>query len=227
MSTMRSDGSAGVRIERGITILAAARTLDLKPVARQMKRFVSAQGALVKSEAVVRKAEEQLRGAQEVVALADSELDRRVEEAASALVAAGAPRLKPFSAIGRTESPGSVRKLPYEKQPKVCLEIAKKLEAHPSPAVKKAGKALREAATKVQKALGPVPAKEKAFFEAVRARLGPEQGWVSAFVALKDGTRSARHDGAPHLFSTLFEKTADAQPKRTPKPKKPKPEQPS
>ncbi|MDQ3037421.1 MAG: hypothetical protein M3Y87_33815 [Myxococcota bacterium] len=213
MAILQLGGSAGTRVEIGDRLIAAAKTVDVKPVARSFARFKSAHAALKKHEREARDAEKQLRAAQGDLAAADLEIDRAVEVLASALVGEGAPRLRPFTAIGETQSPSAIRKMKLAAQAKLCLALGKRLERHPAQRVKRAAKALRDAATKVQAAQKPITARQGAFSEAIAIRLGPEQDWENAFVALKDAARAARHDGGARIFSTLFEKTAAARPR--------------
>jgi hypothetical protein len=219
MALLQLSGGAGTRVDIGDRLVAAAKTVDVKPISRVFARFKSAHAALKKHERDARDAEKQLRAAQGDLAAADLELDRAVEVLASALVGEGAPRLRPFTAVGESQSPSAIRKMKLADQAKLCAALGKRLERNPAQRVKRAAKALRDAATKVQNAQKPITARQGAFSEAIAIRLGPEQEWENAFVALKDAARAARHDDGGRIFSTLFEKTA--KPRGTTKKSKP------
>ena len=196
MATM----SWGVLGDTGARTLAAIAKFDTTPIERQLTRFKSAQRVYVKAVDAVLAAEKAVEAAEDRAAEADVVLDAAVESLAKALVGEGAPRLKPFTALGEKVSPSALQKLPIDEQPAVCIKLAKTASKHPSAKVKAAAQHLRAAAQAVLAELAPIADLRGALVEATAGRLGPELEWKRAYRSLGYVIRSVRAEGGSALY---------------------------
>lgn len=117
---------------------------------------------------------DQARGARDdalaKVGAADDALDAAVEALATALVAGGAPRTKPFAAYTKL-SPSALVDLAYAEEVRAATALAKAVLADkPAPAAKKAAGELQKRAAAVTAALGALTKPQAAYAKTLGAR---------------------------------------------------------
>jgi len=79
MTTMKISASPRGRVEAGAAVLAAARTIDTRPIRARLARFERAHRAYTQAQERVDAAEAQLRSGQARLADRDVERDQAIE----------------------------------------------------------------------------------------------------------------------------------------------------
>lgn len=212
MVTIQSGSSPGSRVEAGDSVLAAAKSVSIKPVQKRFAAFQKAHLAYRAADDKARKATESLRAQQARVGEIDVDQDADVMALAVVLPTDGLPRQNPFKPFG-VPAPSIVCGMGYADEAEVVLKLEKAVlkRAGLSNASRAAAKKAGQTAKKVKAALAIIPKLEKARADAVSARDALAQGWETAFAALKRAARAAEDDGAKGVHAALFE--------RAPKPK--------
>lgn len=214
MSTLQSGNSPGQRVAAGESVIAAAKSVNIKPIGKRFAAFVKAQAAYAKADALVKKASEALQKQQAKVGEADVLQDESVLALAAALPADGLPRVNPFKPLG-APAPATLCGLGYGDEAKQVLALEKAVLKYKgvSKGAAAAAKVAGKAALAVQGALAGLPKLEKARATAMIQRDALAQGWETAFAGLKRAARAAADEGAPGLYEALFERK-DAAPKK-------------
>jgi hypothetical protein len=212
MATLQSGTSVGTRLAAGDSVMAAAKSVSVKAIAKRFDAFKKIHAAYGAADARVKKASEALAKQQALVGEADVEQDAAVLELAQKLSGDGMPRLNPFKPFG-APSPAALCVLGYgdEATEVLALEKAvlkKKGLSHPSIA---AAKKMGLTAKKVQKELASIPKLQQARAAAMSGREALEQAWETAFAGLKRAARAAEDDGARGLYAALFERAPKAK----------------
>jgi hypothetical protein len=206
MPTLKTTPNPKGRIELGDIVLAAAKTADTKQVKARLAAFAQAHKAFAAAQANVIKAEEARRKALAEVADRDVQQDEAVMALAAALAGDGLPRVNPFKPLG-FEAPSTIVNLGYEREARVVTSLSQMVNRR-----RDLGKASHFASITLGRAAAAVLAAIEAarpFEGARRAALAQrdalEQPWETALASLKRGARAAADEGAPALYSVLFE----------------------
>ncbi len=209
MATVTSAGSPGARLRLGGAVLAAAKSVNTRPVRARLGAFDRVQRAYAAAQTKVDAAEAALHAAQAKVAQRDREQDEAVDGLARALIAEGQSRAKPFAGCGGP-TPAALMRLPVAEEARQIhvLVTALQRNAGLSKAAQQACDAADKAARAVEKALAPIEALQAALSQARQARDALVQTWEKALAALKRGARAAIDDGEPYLYTTLFGQAA-------------------
>lgn len=207
MATMQIGKSAGTRLMAGASILAAARAVDTRSVKEPLAAFERAHRAYETTQAKVDAADAQLRTALDRLHEYDTVQDEAVEVLARALVTDGQSRAKPFAAFGGP-SPAALVRLPAADEAKTIHLIVAAIQRNKqvTKATLKAAQDLDKAALAVEHALLPIAKLEAAARDARQTRdaIGPT--WDADLAVLKRAARAASDNGAPQLYTTLFER---------------------
>lgn len=203
MGIVQSGGSVGNRIAAGEHVQARSETVDTTLIAAPLRAFFSIQKSYVSSDDKVKKASTRLALAERVLGEGDAVQDSTVNVAAAAYVNAGAPRKNPFEGLG-VGTPSDIIKMATLKEAKVVLKLGGIAEKHADPGVKKAGAALKKAATAVLAKEKPIAERLKARTAAMTARDGLALQWEKAFASLKIAARAADDANGTKLFEALF-----------------------
>jgi len=217
MAMLQSGGSPGQRIEAGNTVLDRAKGTNTTPVKKRLAAFTKEQRAYEKGHKAASKAREALFAQERKVGTADAAQDVALDSLASALIGAGAPRMRPLEAL-ETRTVTELKEMPALKEADALIKLAAKCAKHPDAKVKKAAAACRTAAQAVIAANKPLATLARKFQAAAGARDAVAPRWEKAFAALKQGARSAEHDGAADLLAALFEVAATRAKPRKKKP---------
>ena len=204
MVTLQSGSSPGQRVKAGDTVIARARSVDMKPVKARfaaMKKVHGVYGAANKrvadaTLAVVK--QERLAGENDAVQ------DGTIDVLATAEVQAGANRLKPLDAY-KLGTVSALREMPVKAEANALIKLANKASKSKHAGVKKAAAAMLAAAEATLASLKPIDALTKKRNEAIAERDALAPSWERVFAALKRDVRNAETDGAVGLFDALFE----------------------
>lgn len=129
MRTKKIAASQTSRLQTGAAILAAARTVDTRPIQARLTRFERAHQGYLDAHRKVEVAEAQLRAARAGVSARDAEQDRAVETLACALVNDGQPRISPFAAFD-APSPTALAHLSVRDQATAVHTLVSALQRH-------------------------------------------------------------------------------------------------
>ncbi len=197
--------SSGSRLQLGLSILAAARTVDTRLVKDRLRKFEQAHRNYVSAQKKVDAAESQLTAVQARLAELDAVQDDAVDALARVLIHDGQPIGNAFSAFG-APGPGTLKRLPFGEEVAAIHELVAAVlrSKGVSEAATKAAQAADKAASVVEEALVPIDTLQDGVREARRMRDAVGQAWESALAALRRGTRAAADEGAPELHATLF-----------------------
>lgn len=203
------------RLEMGAAILAAARVVDTELVSARLAAFAKAHRSYAEAQQQVETAEKQAREAQVRLALRDAEQDRTVEILARRLVNSGQPRSNPFAAFG-IAAPSAVKDLAPAAEAKAVHRLITAIQQQKGlgKEVLNAAEAADAAAKTVETAAGAVEKLQSACERCRHARDAIGQLWAIALAALKRGARSAADEGAPDLYTALFEQIGRPAKKR-------------
>lgn len=207
MATMKVGNGPGTRLQAGAAILAAARAVDTRLVKERLAAFEHAHRAYAEAQRKVDGAEGQLSAAQSRVGERDAVQDEAIETLARALVTDGQPRLNPFGAFG-APSPAALRRLPIAEETKAIhvLVAAVQRQKQVTKATLQAAQDLEKAVRATEQALAPLDKLEAAVRDLRQTRDAIGQTWENALAVLKRGARAASDDGAPQLYTTLFDR---------------------
>jgi hypothetical protein len=151
--------------------------------------------------------ERQLAAAQQRVSECGAAQGEAVELLARALVSDGQPRGNPFAGFG-APTPYAITRLPVAEgvQALGALLAAVQRNKTVSKATGQTTRDVEKLMRATEQAHAPIDKLTAALHEARRARDAVGANWEAALAALKRGTRSAADDGAPQLYSVLFER---------------------
>lgn len=219
MASLQSGDSPGTRIAAGDSVIAAAKSVSTKPIAKRFTAFQKIHLAYVAADAKVKKATAALMTQQGKVAEADVDQDAAAMRLAGALPADGLPRLNPFKPFG-APPPTALCAMGHAAEAKTALALVQKVQKRKglSKTSLDAAKDLGATAKKVQATLAPIPKLTKARTDAMSARDALDQAWETAFAGLKRAARAAEDDGAKGLYAALFERAPKARSKAKAKP---------
>jgi hypothetical protein len=178
MATLQSGSSPKQRVEVGDAIFAAAKSVDIKPIAKRFGDFSKVHAAYRGAAGKVEQANIALGAQQAKIAEADVDQDEAVLDLASALAGDGLPRQNPFKPLG-TVAPAQLCKLGFAAEATEVLALEK--------AVLKRKVPVRPAASEIpmdadlNPALGAAPTRSVllvpgAAWRAARARLRHAHG---------------------------------------------------
>lgn len=223
MATLDSPSSPAAMVSAGEAILAAASSIDTKPVKAKLKAFADAHKLFKSLQGAVAAAEDALASHRAKVANADVDQDDAIAELANKLVADGFARTQPFKGLSKF-SPSKLAELGYTKEAKEATALAKKVIASkkcgkPS---KDAAKALLKAAAAVVKALEPLSKWDAVYRGALTRRDAVAQQWTTTLAALRRASQAAADDGHGHIYTALFRSTAAPAKKKSAKKAAPK-----
>ena len=215
MSRKVQSTSPGMRLQLGVSVLAAARAVDTRLVEARLASFDRAHRSYVSAQREVDTAESQLRAAQARLAECDVIQDEAVETLARALVGDGKPRANPFEPCG-APPPSALTRLPFAEAAQAVHQLVAAVQRGKgaSPVTLEAATAAAEAARTVEEACAPTASLQDTVRDARRMRDAVAQGWESALAALRRGCRAAADDGAPDLYATLFPPVVRTRPKK-------------
>lgn len=207
MGTIKIGATPGSRLEAGASILAAARTTDTRLVKDRLAAFERAQRAYNDAQQKVDAVEVELTAAQRRLSECDAAQDAAVEVLARALVGDGQPRSKPFAAFG-APSPAAILRLPVADEAKALAALVAAVQCNKtvSKSTLQIARDVDKAARAVEQALVPIDQLTATLREARRTRDAIGADWDTALGTLKRGARAAADDGAPQLYSILFER---------------------
>ena len=221
MTTIRISASPRGRVEAVAAVLAAARTIDTRPIRARLARFERAHRAYTQAQERVDAAEAQLRSGQARLADRDVERDQAIEVLARALVSEGQARVNPFAAFGAL-APKKLGHLPAADQAKAvhALVAAVQRQNGQGKPTLQAAQVLDKAASAVEQALAALVKLQASVRDARSMRDAVLQTWTKTLATLKRDARSATDEGAPLLYATLFDRGSRPNGKRV----KPAPE---
>ena len=207
MRTMKLGTSPVTQLQAGLSILAAARTVDTRPIKARLMAFERAQNELNAAHAQVTAAEAQLAAAQTALDGLDADQDQHVDAMARALIADGLSRTNPFGVFG-SAAPGALIALPVADEAQAIHQLVIAIQRHKplAEASVQAAHNLDNAARAVEEGLAHIETLQAALREARHTREAVAQRWTRAAAALKRGARAAADDGAPQLYGMLFER---------------------
>lgn len=221
MATLQAPHGPTSRVEAGNHVLHAAESIGTamtKPIGPRLATFRKVHDQYMAADDAVKEADAAVRAQKAKVAEADVTQDEAIETLSCTVVGEGLPRLTPFKPLGFA-SPSSLKKMEAGAEARELLRLAAAVKAH-KPALtesRKVAAQLEAAAKGVLVAVEPIADLERKRREAVSKRDALEQGWETAFAALKRGARAAADEGAAGLFEALF--GSAPKPKRTRRPK--------
>jgi multidrug resistance efflux pump len=186
--------------------LAAARTIDTRPIRARLARFERAHRAYTQAQERVDAAEAQLHSGQARLAERDVERDQAIEVLARALVSEGQPRVNPFAAFGAF-APKKLGHLPAADQVKAvhALVAAVQRQNGLGKPTLQAAQVLDKAASAVEQAWAALVKLQASVRDARSMRDAVLQTWTKTLATLKRDARSATDEGAPLLYATLFD----------------------
>ena len=205
MATINVGTTVNRQLNAGASILAAARTVDTRLVKARLAAFERAQRTYSAAHDKVTAAEAALDAATTRLTELDAEQDEAVDALARALIAEGQPRTNPFRDFGP---------LPPSK-------VMAQRNGH-------GAKAVHQLVTAVQRAKDAGKPTLQAAQTAERAARALEQQ-LAQIEKLRETLREARHtraaadEGAPHLYTTFFDRPSRTNGKSA----KPAPEPPA
>jgi len=223
MATIDVGNSISSQLNAGASILAAARTVDTRLVKGRLAAFERAQRSYSTVHDKVSAAEAVLNAATTRLGELNADQHDAIDALARALIADGEPRTNPFRAFGPLP-PGKLIAqnngdgLKAVHQLVTAVQRAKGIS---KPALQ-AAQAAERAARAVEQQLAQIEKLRDTVREARHTRDAMAQGWATELAAFKRGARAAADDGAPHLYSTLFDRPARTNGKSA----KPAPEPP-
>lgn len=209
MESIRVGATAGQRLEVGASILAAARLTDTRLVKDRLTAFARTQRAYADAQRKVTAVEKQLAAAQRRVSENEAAQGEAIEMLARALVTDGQPRGNPFAAFG-APSPYGIRRLPVADGLKALsvLLAAVQRSKTASKATLQTARDVEKVRRAVEQAQAPIDKLVVSLHDARRTRDAVGGNWDAALGALKRGARAAADEGAPQLYSVLFERAA-------------------
>lgn len=222
MGTIRVGATPANRLEAGASILAAARMTDTRLVKDRLAAFERAQRAYGEAQRKVDAVEKRLAAVQQQVGECDAAQDEAVEALARALVGDGHPRATPFAAFG-APSPAAIKRLPLAAEAKTLSALIAALQRNKtvSKPTLQTARDVEKAVRTVARAQAPLDKLTAALHDARRTRDAIGGNWDAALGAFKRGARAAADDGAPQLYTGLFERptrTSARNGKRQPTP---------
>jgi len=203
--------STGSRLQLGLSVLAAARTVDTSLVKDRLRRFEETHREYVSAQKRVDAAESQLTAVQARIAELDAVQDDAVDALARSLIHEGQPIGNAFGAFG-VPGPGTLKRLPFPDEAAAVHQLVAAVlrSKSVSGATTKVAQAADKAASAVEEALVPIDELQDGVREARRMRDSVGQAWESALAALRRGARAAADEGAPELHARLFPPTTRA-----------------
>jgi hypothetical protein len=211
MASASMGSSTGQRLAIGEAVLTAARAVDAKPIKKSVARLAKAHRTRIREQRAVDRAEAKLSAQRRKLGEADAKQDILVEALATARVAAGAKRTKPFEDLG-VPPPSEIKTLGYVKEARLCISLTTKIVKKKERAgVVAAAKRLAKASQAVIAASQPIPALENALARARASRDANEQEWETAFAALRDGAKVFDHANGTKLHDAMFVRTAETR----------------
>jgi len=219
MPTMKIGAGLGKKLEAGASILDAAETVDIEPIAEHVATFAQVQGQFRTAQQRIDLLATQLATARRTLRQLDAQQAAAVNMFAAALALAGWPRLNPFAAFG-APPPSALVRLPYAKEAATIHRVvAAVMQTKPARRETiEAAQRADEAATAVELGL-KIVAKQQSILRALRhQRNNIVQHWTASVAALKHRTHAAADD-APTLHVVLFERPKRTVPARAQRPR--------
>jgi hypothetical protein len=204
MATLRSSNHPAGRMGLGETVLERTNLLDTTAIAAPLASFVSAHRKYTAADKLVRARERAQNVQEEKAAEAELACDTALHGLAAVMISHGAPRAKPFGAIGFA-SPAQIIALGSAKEA-TCHRLAKTAGSvkGASTKTKATVRKLGLAVTALTQALKPVPALQNAKVKATLERDALGGAWEAALIVLKRATRTAEAEGSYGLFAAIF-----------------------
>lgn len=202
------------RLQVGKAVLAAASVVDTSLVANRLAKFAAVHELLEAAQRTVDAHQKRFEQRLAKVGTAEAALSDALDELIYALLAERRPRQNPLAPYGNVSSTSIARMKPAERSVAVehlVAELAR--DTTLSPATVEAVDTVRRSARNLNAALEPVVAAEAALRDARSNRDRIADDWDDALRALRRGSRIAADEGAPHLYSTLFGRTARPAPR--------------
>jgi hypothetical protein len=205
MAVRLTRSGSGSRLQFGASVLAAARSIDTRPVKERLQRFAQAQRNYVNAQKKVDAAEAQLTVAQARIAELDAVQDDAVDALARALIHDGQPIGNAFAAFG-APTLGALKRLPFDEEAAAVHQLVAAVlrSKGVSEATTKAAQAADKAASVVEEALGPIGKLEDSVREARWTRDVVGQAWESTLAALRRMAQTVAAEGSPDLYARLF-----------------------
>lgn len=209
MATLVAKKNPQSRTDAGDAVLAAAKSAHVAPVKKRLAAFASVHKEYLAAEAKVGAAEAAFRKQQQNVGELDHGQDDAIDRLATALVSDGAPRTRPFAALG-FDAPTTLQKLGDAKEARTIRALGARVRKSKgaSKSTLAACAAAEKAAAAVLAAVAPLSKLAAAHHAAIVARDAIGLRWEKAFGALKRGARAAEDDGAVGLFEEMFAASA-------------------
>ncbi len=207
MATLQVGTRAATQLNAGVSILAAARTVDPRLITARLAAFERAQRTYGAADDKVHVAETQLRAAQARLGELDVDQDEAVDTVARVLIADGRPRTNPFAGFAPL-APGQLMKLPIADEAQAIHQLVAAVQRGKglSKPTLQAAQAAEKAAQAVEQGLVQIEKLQGVVREARHTRDAVAQTWATALAALKRGARAAADDGAPNLYASLFDR---------------------
>jgi hypothetical protein len=223
MATINVGSTVSSQLNAGASILAAARTIDTRLVKARLAAFERAQRTYSAAHDKVSAAEAALDAVTARLGELDADQDDAVDALARALIAEGQPRSNPFHDFSPL-APGKLmaqRNGDGAKAVHQLVTAVQRAKGITKPTLQ-AAQAAERAARALEQHLVQMEKVQETVREARHTRDAVAQGWVTELAAFKRGARAAADDGAPHLYTTLFDRPARTNGKSA----KPAPEPP-
>lgn len=224
MATLQIGTRAASQLNAGVSILAAARTVDTRLIKARLAAFEHAQRTYGAADDKVHAAEAQLSAAQARLRELDVDQDDAVDAVARALIADGRRRGNPFTGFAPL-APGQLMKLPIADEVQAIHQLVAAVQRGKGlskPALQ-AAQTAEKAAQAVERGLAQIDKLQGVVRAARHTREAVTQTWATALAALKRGARAAADDGAPNLYASLFDRPGRPNGKSAKRPPAPAP----
>jgi len=197
--------SPTMRLNRGESVLSAAKVTDTRLVAARLARFERAHRRYVAAHRKVAAVERKLRDVRAHLSRCDQAQGRSIELVACALVHDGHRRQNPF-VLFRVPSPSRFIRLPVAQEARTVHRLVDALRQSKQvgDGTLQAARAAEQAARAVESAISDVANVEDRLRSARTVRDALKHDWHSTYAALARGAQAAADDGAPRLHASLF-----------------------
>ena len=196
------------RLQDGLSILAAARTLNSTLITARLAAFEAAQKGYQGAHDEAGVAAARRRAAKTGLKELAADLRKALQAVIRGLVNDGQPRLNPFDAF-EVPAPAALMALPIaarvEAVHRLVAAIQREAE-HCSKATLDATQALDAAVQAVEGGMSLIRSREAAVLDARHAREAAGKTWINAFRSLKRGALAAFDDGGAQIHEILFDR---------------------
>lgn len=208
MAIIKLCKSVVARLQVGLSILAAARTINSKLISARLAAFEAAQNGYQDAHEKVGGAEMRQRTAKTATKELVADLRKALQAVIRGLINDGQPRLNPFEAFG-VAAPAALMALPIAEKAQTIHRLVAAIQReaeHFSKATLDATQALDAAVQAVERGMSLIESRGAAVLDARHARDAAGKTWTNAFRSLKRGARAAFDDGGAQIYEILFDR---------------------